>query len=390
MESPVSLFWSGRMFLRNQFFRFLSKALQTDDAKMALAASMTDLLNAPCLERRNLANFPAPYEGLGTCDESRSNPSKTDTIFITGRFRSGSTLLWNLFRHISGCVAYYEPFNERRWFDPNCRGDRICATHRKVEDYWSEYDGMDFLGSVYDERWTDQRLYMPTHAWDDAMRRYIELLIAHAEGRAVLQFNRIDFRLPWLRATFPNATFLHVYRHPRDQWCSSLMDIDCFPANGRMADFAPNDKFYLRSWAQDLKYQFPFLDERQVQHPYELFYLIWKLSYLFGRRYAHHSLSFEDLVTSPATELPKILDVCRIAFESLGELMELFVTPRFGRWRDYADEQWFREREARCEGILDRFLGDTPLLEDDIAGRVHDGATTPQQNEAQCVPCAIS
>ena len=38
-------------------------------------------------------------------------------IIITGRFRSGSTLLWNIFRDLPECTAYYEPFNERRWFD---------------------------------------------------------------------------------------------------------------------------------------------------------------------------------------------------------------------------------------------------------------------------------
>jgi len=47
-------------------------------------------------------------------------------------------------------------------------------------------------------------------------------LIDHAPGRAVLQFNDVDLRLPWLRARFPEADILHVYRHPRDQWCSTL------------------------------------------------------------------------------------------------------------------------------------------------------------------------
>jgi hypothetical protein len=30
-------------------------------------------------------------------------------IFITARFRSGSTLLWNMFRRLRGYRAYYEP-----------------------------------------------------------------------------------------------------------------------------------------------------------------------------------------------------------------------------------------------------------------------------------------
>jgi len=63
-------------------------------------------------------------------------------VFITARFRSGSTLLCNLFRQVDACTAYYEPFNERRWFDPSVRGNRVDPTHRDVEDYWREYDAL--------------------------------------------------------------------------------------------------------------------------------------------------------------------------------------------------------------------------------------------------------
>jgi hypothetical protein len=33
---------------------------------------------------------------------------------------------------LPGCTAYYEPFNERRWFDPRTRGERVDATRRNV------------------------------------------------------------------------------------------------------------------------------------------------------------------------------------------------------------------------------------------------------------------
>src|SRR6185295_9584612 len=113
------------------------------------------------------------------------------------------------------------------------------------------------------------------------MKRYVEILIERARGRPVLQFNRVDFRLPWLRKTFPGAKILHLYRHPRDQWCSTLMDPSAFPKERTIADFAAHDHFYLRNWARDLKYHFPFLDEQHLDHPYEMFYYVWKLSYLF-------------------------------------------------------------------------------------------------------------
>ena len=78
---------------------------------------------------------------------------RSDLVIITGRFRSGSTLLWNLFRQAGGFTAYYEPLNERRWFDPTARGDRTDSTHRNVSDYWREYDGLEALSRFYREDW---------------------------------------------------------------------------------------------------------------------------------------------------------------------------------------------------------------------------------------------
>ena len=124
---------------------------------------------------------------------------------------------------------------------------------------------------------------MDENTWDPDMKRYVDTLIERADGRPVLQFNRIDFRLPWFRRQYLNATCIHIFRHPRDQWCSTLQgDLNRFTKDTAMADFPACDHFYLGTWAEDLKYHFPFLDEKSNRHPYQVFYYIWKLSYLFG------------------------------------------------------------------------------------------------------------
>src|SRR5439155_5582611 len=189
-------------------------------------------------------------------------------------------------------------------------------------------------------------------------------------GRPVLQFNRIDFRLPWFRHHFPRAKIVHLYRHPRDQWCSSLVKVGDCPRQLTVQEFARCDHYYLRNWARDLRYHFPFLDEGQVEHPYRMFYYVWKLSYLFGRRYAHHSLAYEDLTANPDACLAELLAAVNVEVADLERLRGLVEKPKPGRWRDYADAAWFQGHEAACERVLADFFGKTPALAAAVASQM--------------------
>jgi hypothetical protein len=284
--------------------------------------------------------------------------SRPAPIFISARFRTGSTALWNIFRHVPGCTSFYEPFNERRWFDPATRGSRVDRTHRGLKDYWCEYDGLNHLGRWYDERWIDHHLYMDASFHAPAMRAYIQALVDAAPGRAVLQFNRVDFRLPWLRKQFPDARLVHLYRHPRDQWCSTLMVSGSVPRHLTIADFKPYDYFYLLNWARDLSYVFPFLMPEEHEHPYDLFYLVWRLSYAFGRQHADVSVAYEDLASNPRAELARLLSDCQVDYEErdLTALAALIEPSKSGNWTSYADQKWYESREARAEAILADYI----------------------------------
>ena len=321
-----------------------------------------------------LENVEAPYSGLGqpaTQHTENAPETMAAPVFITSRFRSGSTLLWNLFRQLDNCTAYYEPFNERQWFNASLRGERVDETHKGVSDYWREYAGMDDLKHWYREDWIREALYMDAQSWDPAMRQYLRALVDRAHGRAVLQFNRVDFRLAWLRRHFPAAPIVHLYRHPREQWLSFLTDKQAMSAG--QVEHTYRDGFYLNSWCEDLAKHYPFLSREHTPHPYRRFYYLWKLSYLHGRHHATFSLAFETLVSEPEASLRELLDA--IAWDGPVDLAALsapYSAPPLERWRDYASEAWFAEHEHACEAELDSFLA-TPRARHDAQRQVSNG-----------------
>jgi hypothetical protein len=348
--------WS-RMMLRQWLFRFLQRIAATQDTKIMATDTLRGLLHwQPDIDPRYFKMAQPLYEDLGHSRREAQLAQHRDAIIITGRFRSGSTFLWNIFRHIEGMTTYYEPFNERRWFDSLARGDRLDQTHKHVEDYWREYDGLEMLCDYYREEWTYKNLFMGAAFWAPEMKRYVELLIEKAAGRPVLQFNRIDLRLQWFRYNFPHAKIIHIYRHPRDQWCSFLLDLQCFSKDGSMEQFAPHDKFYLRSWATDLQYHFPFLAEDRISHPYQMFYLLWKISYLWGINFSHYSIAFENLIDNFESVLNDLFYFLEIGNFNMEKLQSIISKPESGKWKKYANDTWFREHESICETILEDFF----------------------------------
>ena len=121
-----------------------------------------------------LQNTDNPYYASDSATrEDIKTAQRNDIVFITSRFRSGSTLLWNIFRNTRDCTAYYEPFNERRWFNSTTRGENVDKSHLGVENYWLEYDGMSDLNDHFRESWIRDNLYMDRKHWEPSMKKYI-------------------------------------------------------------------------------------------------------------------------------------------------------------------------------------------------------------------------
>ena len=123
-----------------------------------------------------------------------------------------------------------------------------------------------------------------------------------------------------------------------------------------METFAGHDHFYLLAWARDLRHHFPFLDPDRGEHPYRLFYWIWKLSYLFGRGYAHASFCFEELVRAPGPEIDRLMAAAGIERYDGAALRSVIANQKLGKWAEYAEDAWFKAHESVCEAVLADFL----------------------------------
>lgn len=330
--------------IKNQLLRLFNKFLNHE----AVQSTLTKTIHRNVVVVKNVKNLKNPYF------DHNPNKNKTcerdDIIFITSRFRSGSTVFWNLFRQMEGFTAYYEPFNERQWFNPDIRGRGVDKTHKGVDTYWDEYDGLEELEKYYDEDWIRQDLLLSEESWQPKMKKYIEKLIENTKGRPVLQFNRIDFRLPWIKKNFPNAKLVHLYRNPRDQWCSFLTNKKLM--NKHDVEDNYEDNFYLNVWCNDLKRFFPFLSPAETPHPYRRFYYLWKLSYNHGVKNSDISIAYEDFANSFDIEAENLSNILQINKSLLNSAHNVVNEATLDKWKSYANDDWFKQHELYCENML--------------------------------------
>lgn len=309
-----------------------------------------------CPLTRNIKYFENPYLDKKSL-RSNKTAIKKAPIFITARFRSGSTFLWQIFRTIENITAYYEPLNENKWFIEN--NHLIDPSHIGATDYSLEYKGLHKLNELFLDKWSTQDIYMDNTYHDLHLYKYIKSLIDSSCGRPVLQFNRVDFRLDWLRVNFPNAVLIHLYRNPRDQWISVQRDGGIIPLDFK---FSSNDTsinpYYLLNWAKDLQRKFPFLTP-EGQHPYVIFYYIWRLSYIFGQSYADIQLSYEKLTLDFEEEIDRILNILEIDTDTSTRKKLICLNKSSGesKWLSYAPEEWFDKIERECDFNIKSFLG---------------------------------
>jgi len=338
--------------IKYPFYRFVDYILNSGFFREAFWKSSKDLFQSYCNENIKY-DLPSCYEDLNHLIQSKT--VSPPPIFITARFRSGSTFLWQLFRRLDGITVYYEPLNQNRWFLN--KGYKTDPTHIGASNYDLEYRGLSHLNEYYNFEWTNRNLYMDEKHYAPDLFLYIKELITCSKGRALLQFNRVDFRLAWLKAFFPEAVIVFLYRHPRQQWMSIQIDGPSVPKNYKLNKKSNVELFYLIHWAKDLRNVFPFL-EPEGQHPYTIHYYLWRLSFLFANTYADYSICYEDLVQDFKNTFKTLLVNLGINFQNtvIDELENLNKGSIRFSWEKYAPNNWYEKKEYECEKVLQAFF----------------------------------
>lgn len=234
--------------------------------------------------------------------------AQTGPIFIHSLFRCASTFFFQKFRALGArFTCYQEPFNESlealnrsarhsRLLDPP---DGACLLHHPQLDkpyffeFWQRRQQLRNLyrrAFAYQEYFTGATLPAPQQRW-------IAALLAHARGRAVLQFCRSSGRATALRAAF-GGTHLHLWREPRAQWWSYKI-ADYFDSVSRRIYEARN----LPPPLAQLRNGLPGRDGAvmmSARHNYALYYGLWLHAWLALSDRSDASISVDRIALDEA------------------------------------------------------------------------------------------
>lgn len=345
-----------REFLNSIFFKFVRKLTRSNRFQAEILEIIKDYIPKNRLMQEVEYNNEIPeYKELGSLSEDELDPYK-EIIFITAGFRSGSTLLWNIFRHLDGFTAYYEPLlHEKPSNRGRARNFQTDASHVGVDDYHAEFKSIPDLDALHVSDWAFKNLYMGADDFDYKLERYIDKLVQEADGKSVLQFNRADFRLAWLKNRYPTARIIHLFRNPRDQWISKIKNDVYIPREYQFTDdfYPAMNAFYLYDWWKALRLEMPFLEMDLLTHPYQIHFLLWRVSYLYGKKYSDISICFESLLDTPDQILRNLMIFLGLNTSYASQVRHLISGgAQKETWREYADEDWFKELEKQSELLL--------------------------------------
>lgn len=214
---------------------------------------------------------------------------KKDIIFISGRFRSGTSMLWNIFNQLPQYCAWYEPLHPNLL--SHIKHVKPKEDHMGIDDYWQNYSKLTGIQNYYSSQFGQKNIYLEKHNQWPELKNYIQYLIDNSGDEIpVLQFNRIDLRLSWIKNNFPDAKIIHIQRESFGLWKSSRKHIKT-DINQENESFP--DAYDLLQWSVDLAKNFPMLQAQENRNGYYRHYFIWKLSTMLAKVNCDINLNLE-------------------------------------------------------------------------------------------------
>ena len=275
-------------------------------------------------------------------------------IFITGRFRSGTSFLWQLFDQLDDYCAWYEPLHPQlltaiHYVKPK-------EDHVGIKDYWSTYRQHPAFSKNYSSDFATQKLYLESKHDYHELESYIKhLILLSGSQTPVLQFNRVDLRLGWLRAKFPQARIIHIERNPLQLYFSQRKHIA--EENLHQADYW--DAYELMPWCHALYQEFPFLlDSSPDNHAFYRFYALYQLSKLNAAKYANQSINLDVDVFQSDAFIAKLNQVVPLTSQQQSQIKAMTHVPE---QKEFAAD--YVENMASIMTTVDLKLADAGLTE---------------------------
>ena len=289
--------------------------------------------------------------------------SGIEPCFVHSLFRAGSTYFFSVIKRAGPYVVFHEPFHE-------VLGDMARSWHRYSErtDEYKKLLRHDFLKGGYFEEYTHllpqiresfdiensyRRLFLQDDADCRPLRAFIDVLLAGAHGRPVLQCTRTFGRIGWLKNQY-GGNHIFLLRNPWDQWFSYMVD-PYISATVQVTYAQPGLPTVLQAVARAAEYE-----SRQAglslqeafasavsepitpfQH-YYLFFGLWTYAWLSGREKCDLVLDMDALTESAAAR-----DAAVLALDQLGLSNVTFEDCRLHRAHFRSDEREFHEHIER-------------------------------------------
>ncbi len=230
--------------------------------------------------------------------------------------------MWQLFDALDDFCAWYEPLHPQLLAAVEVVKPK--KDHLGIEDYWAVYRAHPEFKKTYSSELATHQLYLDDRSDYPALKKHIEHLIAlSAPAVPVLQFNRVDLRLSWLRKHFPTARIIHMDRNPLQLYHSQRKHI-----SPELRDVAGHwDAYELMPWCHALFWEFPFLLDTKQTHAFYPFYGLYQLSKIIADLHVDVTINLEKDVFQSDDFIEKINQVVPLNTHQKDTMISLCQVP---------------------------------------------------------------